>query len=180
MIGRSSIPNKKTGEEIVIHLRRHWFIFFNIFLFFTVLFLIPVVIYYFFAADLPGIYNRPIVYPLALIGVFTYYLITLVFAFTFWTTTYLDVWTITTERIINREQNGLFNRVVSELDLYRVQDVTAEQKGFFATIFHYGNVYIQSAGEKERFVFEQVPNPYSVAKMIQRLDEKSKLNHVQQ
>ncbi|MBI5766041.1 PH domain-containing protein [Candidatus Falkowbacteria bacterium] len=102
---------------------------------------------------------------------------TLVFAFTFWTTTYLDVWTITTERIINREQNGLFNRVVSELDLYRVQDVTAEQKGFFATIFHYGDVYIQSAGEKERFVFKQIANPYSIAKMVQRLDEKAKINH---
>ena len=177
MIGKNSIPNKKIGEEIVVHLRRHWFIFFKIFLLFAVLFSLPVVIYYFFNAALPGIYDNPITYPILLVGVFIYYLMTLVFAFTFWTTTYLDVWTITTERIINREQNGLFNRVVSELDLYRVQDVTAEQKGFFATIFHYGDVYIQSAGSKERFVFEQVPNPYSIAKMVQRLDEKAKINH---
>ena len=90
---------------------------------------------------------------------------------------HLDVWTVTTDRVINREQNGLFNRVVSEMDLYRIQDVTAEQKGFFPTILHYGNVYIQSAGVKERFIFEQVPSPYRVAKIIQKLDERAKQEH---
>lgn len=98
----------------------------------------------------------------------------LVFVFTTWTETYLDVWTVTTYRIINREQNGLFNRSVSQLDLSKIQDITAEQKGFFATLFHYGNVYVQSAGEKERFIFEQIPQPYRIAKIIQHLNENLK------
>jgi len=104
----------------------------------------------------------------------------LIALFTAWTETYLDVWTVTTDRIINREQNALFNRVVSELDLKRVQDVTAEQKGFFPTIFYYGDVFIQSAGVKERFVFEQIPQPYKIAKIIQRLDERAKKNSLKE
>lgn len=176
MISKNHIPNQHTGEEIVFHIRRHWFIFFKIFLFFIFLSLIPVTLYFLIQQNVPTLLDGEISYPLILILFLTYYLILLISLFTAWTETYLDVWTITTDRIISREQNGLFNRVVSELDLRRVQDVTAEQKGFFPTIFYYGDVYIQSAGEKERFVFEQISQPYKIAKLIQQLDEKAKKN----
>jgi uncharacterized membrane protein YdbT with pleckstrin-like domain len=101
----------------------------------------------------------------------------LLFTFTWWTDNYLDVWTLTNERIINREQKGLFNRVVSELELIRIQDITVEQKGFLATILGYGNVYIQTAGEMERFIFEQVPHPYKISKAIQNINEKNMHDH---
>ena len=177
MISKNSLPDQHVGEEVVFHLRRHWFVFFKIFLFFALLTLIPGVLYYLINTNLPAIIESDIGQPALLVLFLSYYLLLLIFIFTTWTETYLDVWTITTERIINREQNGLFNRVVSELDLRRVQDVTAEQKGFFPTIFYYGDVYIQSAGVKERFVFEQIPQPYKIAKMIQQLDERAKKNH---
>lgn len=176
MISKNHVPNQHNGEEIVFHIRRHWFIFLKIFLFFIFLSLIPVVLYYLINQNMPTLLDGAISYPLILILFLTYYLILLISLLTAWTETYLDVWTITTDRIINREQHGLFNRVVSELDLKRVQDVTAEQKGFFPTIFYYGDVYVQSAGEKERFVFEQISQPYKIAKVIQQLDEKAKKN----
>ena len=176
MISKNYIPDQHDGEEIVLHLRRHWFIFFKIFLFFVILALIPVALYYLISNNMPSLIEGDVSYPMLLILFLSYYLILLISIFTAWTETYLDVWTITTERIINREQNGLFNRVVSELDLRRVQDVTAEQKGFFPTIFYYGDVYIQSAGIKERFVFEQIAQPYKIAKTIQQLDERVKKN----
>lgn len=176
MISKNNIPNQHGGEDVVLHLRRHWFIFFRIFLVFAILSLVPVALYFVISGGLPEILESDIGYPMILILFLSYYLILLVSLFTAWTETYLDVWTVTTHRIINREQNGLFHRVVSEIDLKRVQDVTAEQKGFFPTIFHYGNVYIQSAGAKERFIFEQIPRPYKVAKMIQKLDERAKKN----
>lgn len=176
MISKHHILNQHDGEEIVFHLRRHWFIFFKIFLFFVLLSLIPVALYFLITQNMPELLTSEIGYSLILILLLSYYLILLISALTAWTETYLDVWTITTDRIINREQHGLFNRVVSELDLTKVQDVTAEQKGFFPTIFYYGDVYIQSAGEKERFVFEQIAQPYKIAKIIQQLDEKAKKN----
>lgn len=176
MIPKNSVPNQHSGEDVIFHLRRHWFIFFKIALFFLILMLIPMALYFIITFSIPSIIESEISYPIILVLFSTYYLMLLVSIFTAWTSTYLDVWTVTTHRIINREQNGLFNRVVSEIDLKRVQDVTAEQKGFFPTIFHYGKVYVQSAGAKERFVFEQIPRPYKVAKMIQKLDERAKKN----
>lgn len=177
MIGNNYIPGPRGGEEIVLHLRRHPFIFFKIFLFIFVLCLAPAIIYFFISRDYPDVLSGDYGRPITLVLLFSYYLAMLLFFFTSWTETYLDVWTVTTERIINREQVGLFNRVVSELDLYRIQDITAEQKGFFPTIFHYGDVHIQTAGTQERFVFEQIPNPYKIAKIIQQLDEKAKASH---
>ncbi|MDO8669742.1 MAG: PH domain-containing protein [Candidatus Buchananbacteria bacterium] len=176
MISKNSLPDQHVGEEVVLHLRRHWFIFLKIFLFVVILALIPMALYYMISQNIPTIIESDIGYPLLLVLFLSYYLILLVAILTVWTENYLDVWTITTDRIINREQNSLFNRIVSELELKMVQDVTAEQKGFFPTVFYYGDVYIQSAGEKERFVFEQIPQPYKIAKIIQQLDEKAKKN----
>ncbi|MEK7652960.1 MAG: PH domain-containing protein [Patescibacteria group bacterium] len=174
MISKTSIPNRQIGEEIVLHIRRHWFIFFRLFLVFVVLSLIPALVYYFLLFNLPIIFKNQIGVVILAVLALIYYLFMLVYALTAWTTTYLDVWTITTFRIINREQEGLFSRTVAELDLYRVQDVTAEQKGVLATLLGYGDVYIQSAGEKERFVFEQISNPYGIAKILQKLNEKAR------
>jgi hypothetical protein len=53
-----------------------------------------------------------------------------------------------------------------------VQDITSDIKGFFPTMLHYGDVYIQSAGEKERFIFEQVGQPDHVVRMILQMTNK--------
>lgn len=176
MVLKNNIPHQHEGEKVITHLRRHWFVFFRSFLMFALLAFVPLIVYQLanqtFWPFLTGEAGQAGV----LVLVFTYYLFLLSLILTFWAETYLDVWTVTNQRIINREQNGLFHRVVSELDLLKIQDITTEQKGVFATIFHYGNVYIQTAAEKERFVFEQVPRPYQVAKTIQKLNEELKKN----
>lgn len=177
MINRESIPNRKTGEEIVFHLRRHWFIFFRLFLFYLFLAILPAIFYFMFREQWSTSIENEATFAFFLVLILVYYLAVLLFSLTSWMENYLDVWTVTTERIIDREQKSLFNREVSQLYLYRIQDVTAEQKGVFATLFHYGNVYIQSAATKERFIFNQVSNPYRIAKIIQQLDEKAKINH---
>ncbi|MEK7203085.1 MAG: PH domain-containing protein, partial [Patescibacteria group bacterium] len=52
-----------------------------------------------------------------------------------------------------------------------VQDITSEMKGIFGTFFNFGDVYIQTAGEKERFIFRQIPNPNEVVRKISNLAE---------
>ena len=173
---KDNLFNPHENEEIVMHLRRHWFIFFKTFLILAVLSFIPLLVYSVIDQNIFPFLKNEIAYAIALVFIFTYYLFLLALFITSWTETYLDVWTITNKRIINREQNSLFHRVVAELDFSRIQDVTTEQKGFFATIFHYGDVCVQTAAEKERFVFEQVGNPYKIAKTIQKLNEEYKKN----
>ena len=178
MISVKFLPDKRPDEVIIFHLRRHWFVFFQLFFGYFLLAVIPLLIYaylfFYYQINLWDYAGNEVVRAFFVMMFLLYYMAMLVFSFTLWTETYLDVWTLTNERIISRDQKGLFNRVVSELELVKVQDVTVEQKGLMATFLGYGDIYIQSAGEMERFVFQQVPHPYKVAKTIQNLDEQIK------
>lgn len=75
---------------------------------------------------------------------------------------YLDVWVVTSERIIAVEQKGLFSRTVSECELGRIQDMTTDVHGIIATFLNYGNLNVRTASEHEQFIFKQVWSPNAV------------------
>jgi hypothetical protein len=79
---------------------------------------------------------------------------------------------ITSERIVDVTQKSLIHHTISELHLNNIEDVTAEIRGIFGTFLNYGNVYVQTAAETERFIFDKVPNPAAVEKMILDMYEK--------
>lgn len=94
-----------------------------------------------------------------------YILIVFLILFIFWIEYYLDVWIITTERIIDIEQKSLFNREISEFRIQNVQDVTIDIPGMLATFLKYGNMTIQTAGERS-FTIHDVPNLYEAKNLI--------------
>jgi len=94
--------------------------------------------------------------------------------FILWLDYYLDAWIVTNERIINIKQGGFFARDISELKLTKIQDVTSEIIGIIPTLLDYGNIYVQTAGQEERFNFFQIPNPNYVKDVIVKLQEKER------
>lgn len=78
--------------------------------------------------------------------------------------------TVTDRNVVQVLQKGLMIRKVSQLSLANVEDVTSEQKGIFATMFDYGTLKIETAGEQANFTFNYCPNPHRMAKII--LDSK--------
>mgnify|MGYP001597818222 FL=1 len=96
-----------------------------------------------------------------------------VILFIFWIDYYLDVWIITSERIVDINQRGLFNREVSEFMLDKVQDITVEIPNMLATMLKFGNIIIQTAGENS-FSIKQIPNVYEAKNLI--LDYAKKQN----
>lgn len=93
---------------------------------------------------------------------------------------YLDVWIVTDRRVINIEQKGLFSRQVSELYYSKIQDVTTEVKGLFPTFLNYGDLFVQTAAEKERFRFHNIPNPYEVKDLVMRLQKQGRGDELSQ
>jgi membrane protein YdbS with pleckstrin-like domain len=83
-----------------------------------------------------------------------------------------NVLIFTNVHLIQAEQYGLFNHRVSQISFVRVQDVTGSRNGFFQTIFNFGNVEIQSAGEEEKFIFRGAPNPQDIADDVLEIHEK--------
>ena len=84
---------------------------------------------------------------------------------------YLNLHIITSLRIVDIDQSGLFHHAISELNIDKIEDVTSETKGVLGNIFDYGTVYVQTAGAKERFEFNNVPNPARLVKIILDLYE---------
>lgn len=171
------LPNARPGEHVVLFLRRHWIDIVRIFLFTTFLLIIPL----FLGGSLvfvdAPILSHAIFSPLLLSLLGAYLLIVLTVTITEITDYWLDVWIVTNERIINSEQHGLFNRVVSEVHLNQIQDITSEQRGFFGTFLTFGNVYAQTAAERERFTFKNIDNPDTVKIHIGELITVCKTTH---
>lgn len=73
---------------------------------------------------------------------------------------------VTNERIVDIDQNTIFNRSVATLTLSRIQDVSAEVKGPAQTLLQYGTVVVQTAGQEQNFHFDYMPRPYEAEQYI--------------
>lgn len=77
-----------------------------------------------------------------------------------------DVVYVTNEKVAQVLYETIFHRKVSQLNIGDVQDVSVSQKGLFATIFGYGTLVIETAGEQQNYTFTFVPYPHETAKVI--------------
>jgi uncharacterized membrane protein YdbT with pleckstrin-like domain len=160
----------KPGEEVKILKRRHPFVLIIELIPIAIFFLIFVVaIIYFFFSSLfwpeallnfhPALENFNLCYAaiffLSLGLIFCWmigFLITIHY--------YLDCWVITDRRTIHAELRGFFSRIYSSVYHDKIQDVTIDTQGLFATLLHYGDIHVQTAGGFREFACKQIPDPY--------------------
>ena len=161
------------AEVTVLRLRRHPIVFLKEISLFIFLMLVPAVVVFLLNMTGTRIPNNGVIPVLVILGGSVYYLYLTLFIFYNFFIFFLDRWIVTNKHIINIEQHTMFHRTLSKQELARVQDVTAEMNGLLQTLFNYGNVYIQTAGEREYFHFEDVPAPNFVANTIIRLADQS-------
>jgi uncharacterized membrane protein YdbT with pleckstrin-like domain len=173
MFGEINFPGQHDDEQVILFLRRHWFIFLRR-LIFVILSIIGLILIYFFFNLMGSGFAQSDYYNLLLFAESLGTLFIWNLFFILWIDFYLDAWIVTNERIINISQKGFFNRDISELRLTKIQDVTSEIVGFVPTILGYGNIYVQTAAETERFTFHQIPDPNEVKNIIVRLQEKER------
>ncbi len=73
---------------------------------------------------------------------------------------------VTDKSLVQIIQKAIFNRKVSRLSLSNVEDVSVEQKGILASMFNFGTLTIQTAGEMDNFIFPLCPMPNKFAEQI--------------
>lgn len=161
------------AEKIIFKIRKHW------------LTITATGVGFFGLAIAPVIIDRTVGFDLSFLpiriansgvetGLFFYCLWLLalwVGFFVAWTDYYLDVWHVTNERIVDIEQKGLFRRDESTIRLENIEDITIDVKGLIPTIFHYGDIRLQSAGARREFVIKNAVNPQVAQKRIQELQD---------
>lgn len=177
MISLKALPNQEHGEVTVLFLRRYWIDLAVALLFSAALLAVPIAIYLVFDYSGISVIGHPFWGPTSILLLSTYLLVVAVITMAQITDYFLDMWIVTNERIINIEQRGLFARSVSEMRLNQVQDITSHTQGFLETFLTYGDVTIQTAGEKLQFHFKNIDNPDDVKLAIARLVSECKKRH---
>jgi len=76
---------------------------------------------------------------------------------------------ITTKRVLDIDLHSIIYKEVSMANLERIEDITSKSSGFFASIFDYGNLFIQTAGTEVNIEYINIPHPSMVEKIINQL-----------
>lgn len=82
---------------------------------------------------------------------------------------FFNVYIVTDERIIDIDFSSLIHKNISSAKIDNIEDTTAATGGFFAALFDYGSVTIQTAAQKREFEFSGVPHPNRVTSLINEL-----------
>lgn len=173
-----SIPSNDTieglseGEVMLYEVRRHWFGMFIVYVEVGVGFAAFAILLYFLAPILfanaePASRNQDLSVIIAVAATLTW-LILVVFTYIYRQSKLI----ITSKNLTQVIQRGLFSRKVSELSMSNVEDVTADQHGFFASMFNFGKLLVETAGEQNNFIFTYCPNPNFYGKIV--LDARQK------
>jgi uncharacterized membrane protein YdbT with pleckstrin-like domain len=109
---------------------------------------------------------------MALLGAFLVLVLT-VATYVYWQ----NIWIVTGDSVTQVSQRGLFSREVSQVPMQNLEDVTVDQDGIFPSMFSYGILKIESAGERSKFQFPYCPNPNDYAHTILEAHEEFAKSH---
>jgi hypothetical protein len=158
-------------EKIILLLRRHWVTNLGWALIALTLVVMPV-----FWAIVPAFDFFPTRFQIMILVM--WYLMVIAFIFEHFLSWYYNVYIITDERIVDVDFYSLLYKEISETKIENIQDFTFIMGGVLRSMLNYGTVFIQTAGEKRQFDFEDVPHPDLVAKILNELileEEQEKL-----
>lgn len=167
----ATIPGMQNKGDLVIFARRHWISFLGQFFLSFLMIFLPALIGLIFYFTQPSIFTGYVRNFLVILGGI-YYLIALTFTFSAWISYYYDLYIVTNDALVDIIQLGFFGRKTSRLSLMRVQDVSSSTKGILQTMFQFGDVLIETAGEQnQNFSLKAVPNPQVFAAKVMELHD---------
>ncbi len=157
------------GEHVVLQVRKHWFLFLIELLPYAVLAIIPFTLTRFLElvpplAPYASFFSFST--PLARMALGVWLLITWTSAWGTFTKYYLNVWILTSQRIVNIKQRRFFSREVSSLFLSRIQDVTTDVSGVIFSLLGIGTIKVQTASQEVEFIMKDIPRPEMMRDLI--------------
>ncbi len=148
------------NEYVILFTRRHWVYLWPRLVFHALVGLVPVVILLIFVQ--PGSLGGNILGIIELIWL-GYWAMR---AFFDWYSYKHDIWVVTNQRIIDAIKPNLIRSRLASADLVDVEDIAVEQQGLLPTLFHFGSVRCQTAGERPNFTLTGVSRPTRILAVV--------------
>lgn len=160
-------PGHQPGEHIVMFVHRHRISFLIPVLIMVTMVALPVLIL--LVAPTLGFDATHSEWIIAGLG--AYGLFALSVAFVLWMDYFYDFLILTDRHVVNVEQESLLGRRIAYISLLRVQDASGKTHGLLQSLFNYGTVIIETAGETPDVIQRDVPNPALIAHKTMELHD---------
>ncbi|MBI4035699.1 hypothetical protein HY383_01995 [Candidatus Daviesbacteria bacterium] len=160
-----------TDEQILLLLRAHPITNFNWIIPALLLFLAPflaLTVSQFLNLDLSSIPET-----FGLVFLIINYLLVLIIVFEGFLHWYFNVYIVTDKNIVDVDFHSILFKNIDVAPLRNIEDTSSSMGGILSSIFHFGNVFIQTAGAAKNIELTFVPRPHHVADFI--LDEAHKI-----
>ncbi len=102
------------------------------------------------------------------------YMMVLIIVFEGYLHWYFNVYIVTDKNIVDVDFHSLLFKNIDVAPLRNIEDTSSSMGGIFNSIFHYGNVFIQTAGTSRNIDFHAVSRPHYVADFV--LDQSHKIH----
>ena len=160
----------ENGEKLALEGRKHWFIALTQIFGFFISAIIPLAVVFMssrwdFTAEIASSGGDKLAYA-AYFFCFVWALFMWMLLFINLTNYYLDVWHVTSKRLVDINQKTLFYRDEAVLRLENIQDIAIASKGIIQTLLGFGNIRVQTAGERREFIMRNIANPERVKEII--------------
>jgi hypothetical protein len=156
---------QEENEEVVLFLRRHFVTNISWLIITLVIIALPIIFFinrgFLPIPPLPNSFNI-----IAFIFYFTVVSSYIYINFIAW---YFNVSLVTQKRLVDIHFVDIIYHDMAVTKLNLIEDVAYTQAGFLRSLFNYGDIFAQTAGEKMHFDFLAVPQPEHVLNIIENL-----------
>ncbi len=87
-------------------------------------------------------------------------------AYFIWYRYHNDLWVVTDQRVVDSIKRHWFHHRMASADLVDVEDMSVFREGLLPTIFNFGDVRCQTAGQVANFVLAGIPKPAEVLGLV--------------
>lgn len=165
---------QEEGETVVLFLRQHIIVNIPWIIIAIILIIAPTVLFPLFFSMTRLAVTIPVGY--IIVGSIFWYIATFGFILAKFLGWFFNIYIVTNERLVDIDFYYLLYKHFSQAELTKVQDISYTAGGILSTIFNYGTVLVETAGEMPNLEFEMVPYPQRVVETIRSLIEQTEQN----
>ncbi len=165
---------QEEGETVILFLRQHIVVNVPWIIMAVIMIFAPTVLLPLFFSMIRLSVTIPVGY--IVVGSIFWYVATFGFILAKFLGWFFNIYIVTNERLVDIDFYYLLYKHFSQAELTKVQDISYTAGGILSTIFNYGTVRVETAGEMPNLEFDMVPYPQRVVETIRSLIEQTEQN----
>lgn len=153
------------GETVTLRCRRHWVYFYSKMAATVVAGILPIVALLLIVRAIDdGLGGTAGKIALLISAVWALYW--LIRGYFTWYRYQNDLWVVTNQRIVDSVKRHWFHHRMASADLVNVEDMAVHRDGILPTMFNFGDLRCQTAGQQANFILAGIPNPTKVLGVV--------------